>query len=337
MQIIEHPTTALWQQVVNQCSYATFFHTPTWAQIIVNTFPQYHIETKGVVLDNGTIAIVPLVASVERNHYFKWYESIYPGVYGGVIAERNLTQTEIDWVFQRLINIRMAYIHIMSNPYSNHGLPAHYKTTTEFTHLLQLENGIDAILNNYRAGHKYSCKHATKLGTRVLVAETEHEYQAYFQIYQDTLARWGRGTLVQYPYSLFAQIYQHRSDNVKLWLAQLDGEIAYGCFVFYHYPHVDYWHAASLSRHHKVGAGHLLLTEIIRDACARGFRYLDFNPSGGLRGVEEFKEGFGAQKIEFSSCVWQDNKLHQAFHHLGAWGKRVLKQRAHNQTTPATI
>jgi hypothetical protein len=38
----------------------------------------------------------------------------------------------------------------------------------------------------------------------------------------------------------------------------------------------------------------LLMAEAIRDASLRGYRWFDFNPSGGHAGVQDFKRRFGA-------------------------------------------
>jgi hypothetical protein len=66
MRVIKKPSLELWDQVVSRSEYATFFHTCTWAQIVVETYPQFHIATKSFVLDDGAIAIVPMVATTER-------------------------------------------------------------------------------------------------------------------------------------------------------------------------------------------------------------------------------------------------------------------------------
>jgi hypothetical protein len=337
MKSVENPTLELWSQVVLRSEYATFFHTPTWAQIIVETYPEFHIATQGFVLDDGAVAIVPMVSTVERNGYFKWYESMFPGGYGGVIAERNLTQAETDQIFEQLADCHTVYIHIMGNPYTDMNLPSRYKCSEHFTHVLPLDQGLDAILNNYRSGHKYSIKKARKLAVEIGVAESEEDWRAYYAAYEDSLARWGDNTLVSYPYTLFEQLYRRHSDNIKLWVARINGDLATGCLIFYHNQHVDYWHAATREKYYSYGLGPLLTTEIIRDACQRGFRYYDFNPSGRLKGVEGYKEGFGAQKRYFCSYEWQDNKLYQAYQNLRNLGKSILNKSSRGEADRSPI
>ena len=326
MKVIEKPSVALWDQVVSRSEYATFFHTPTWAQIIVETYPHFCIATKGFVLDDGTVAIVPLVATTERNGFFKWCESMFPGGYGGAVAERNLTQIEVDYIFQRLMNAQTAYIHVMGNPYTRQSLPLSFNQSPLHTHVLDLAEGFDAVFRNCSKGHRYSAGKAKKMGIQVGVAETEEEFRSYYyKVYRDALKRWGDSTLVTYPYRLFEQIWLHRSENIKLWVAKVDGEMISGSLNFYHNRLVVAWHATTRENYFSHRPGPLLKTEIIRDACQRGFSYYDFSPSGGLKGVETYKEGFGAQKRSFDSYVWQDNKLYNAYHKLRHWGRSALR------------
>jgi lipid II:glycine glycyltransferase (peptidoglycan interpeptide bridge formation enzyme) len=54
----------------------------------------------------------------------------------------------------------------------------------------------------------------------------------------------------------------------------------------------------------------LLYAQIIRDAHNQGYRYFDFNPSGGHEGVVHFKESFGAVRKYFNVQYWSSNPLY---------------------------
>jgi lipid II:glycine glycyltransferase (peptidoglycan interpeptide bridge formation enzyme) len=78
----------------------------------------------------------------------------------------------------------------------------------------------------------------------------------------------------------------------------------------YHRRHVVYWHGVTDPSYAHCHPVHVLLATAIEDACGRGLRWFDFNPSGGLDGVEQFKSGFGAKRIEF-----------RAFRNLSPFGR----------------
>jgi hypothetical protein len=316
VKTIRRPSFETWEHVASKCTYATFFHTPTWAQIVAETFAEFHIYTMGFLLDDGVIAIVPLVGTVEQNRYFKWYESMFPGGYGGAVAERDLTAHELDDIFRRLARTDAAYLHVMGNPYVDQNLPPTYRRTQQYTHLLDLAAGWEAISGHYSSTKKRYIRKAVKMGVTISVAQTEQEFRDYYRVYEDTLRRWGTGTLNQYPYRLFEQIYRRRSEATKLWVAKVNGEIVSGNLILYHNQNASYWHGATLEDYFDYHPAPLLMNEIICDACQIGLRYYDLGPSGGLEGVERFKEEFGAQRRYFSSYIWDRNRLYRAYRSL---------------------
>jgi hypothetical protein len=69
------------------------------------------------------------------------------------------------------------------------------------------------------------------------------------------------------------------------------------------------------------------MNAIIQDACRQGYAYFDFGASGGLPGVEHYKEGFGAQKTPFPSYVWQNNQMYQVYQRMrGALRRRPAEK-----------
>jgi lipid II:glycine glycyltransferase (peptidoglycan interpeptide bridge formation enzyme) len=75
--------------------------------------------------------------------------------------------------------------------------------------------------------------------------------------------------------------------------------------VFYWGGHAVYWHGAAHEDALQLRPTHVLHAAIIKDACARGYRYYDFNPSGGLEGVARFKAGFGTELVPFRRYAYE--------------------------------
>lgn len=320
MKVIDHPSRDLWHQVVTESPYATFFHTPTWADILVAAYPDLHIATKAFVLDDGVVAIVPLVGRIERNRFFRWYESMFPGGYGGPVAKRPLSGEEIRLIFQHLIDHKTSFVHVMGNPFLEKGedscLFRGYTYSVQYTHVLCLDGGFDSVISKFSPEKRRCARRAIKMGVKVSIAETAEEYRQYYEVYLDTLRRWGNKTLISYPSELFDHMCQQRSQSIKLWIAKLNDNIISGKLVFYHNQRAFYWHGATLQHHFNHHPGPLLMTEIIKDACQNGIRYLDLGPSGGLPGVEQYKESFGAEKRFFGSYLWDANQLYRTYQRL---------------------
>jgi hypothetical protein len=311
-----HPSLAQWDTVVAQSPYATFFHTSTWARMMVTTYPDYTIATRGFVLDDGVTAIVPMVRTTERNRLFHWYESMLPGGYGGPVATRPLHTHEQGQIFRKLASTSTAGLHIMGNPLIELSQAPGYTHTHQYTHILNLSPGFNVLSQRFAHGKRYGVKKARRMGVIVSVAVCEQDFRDYYAVYRDSLQRWGETTLVDYPYTLFAQIFHERSAGIQLWVARASGQIISGMLMLYHNAAASYWHGATLQSHFDHEPAALLMTEIIQDACARGIVYLDFGPSGGLAGVQRFKEGFGAEQRPFFSYAWQANWLYSGYQQL---------------------
>jgi CelD/BcsL family acetyltransferase involved in cellulose biosynthesis len=204
------------------------------------------------------------------------------------------------------------------------------------THTLDLGLGVEAVRAAYHDSHKRSLRKAQKAGLVVVLATDENDFDAYYGLYLETLRRWSDSTLIRFPRSLFDEIQRRQSRALRLWAAMLDGRMIAGMLVFYHRRTACYWHGASGQEAMSCGAGPFLMDEVVRSACEEGVVWFDLGPSGGLRGVEEFKERFGAVRHEFGSFVWNSNSLYRVYgqalrlRRLAAraigWGARATNQ-----------
>jgi lipid II:glycine glycyltransferase (peptidoglycan interpeptide bridge formation enzyme) len=67
---------------------------------------------------------------------------------------------------------------------------------------------------------------------------------------------------------------------------------------FYWNSHAVAWHGAASPEDFRIRSNHLMYYEIMKDAAGKGIHWFDMNPSGGNRGVVEFKEHLGTVKLQ---------------------------------------
>ena len=58
-----------------------------------------------------------------------------------------------------------------------------------------------------------------------------------------------------------------------------------------------YAFSAALGEFFKLRAVNLLLHDVIQESCEQNYKYFDFNPSGGHKGVVGFKKSFGSAPV----------------------------------------
>jgi CelD/BcsL family acetyltransferase involved in cellulose biosynthesis len=294
----------LWQRVVDQCPYATFFHTPAWSDIITGT-SEWRDATLGWSLPGERIAVLPLMFRTRRSSLFREYRSVAPGVYGGLVCNGPMMPHETEAMWQRLLHWRSAGATIIGNPFGQSALPATARMSSTSSHVIDLRDGTEAVWTRMESTFRRRVRRAREKGVLVEMASRDTQMDEYYEVYRSALQRWGARATSNYPKSLFEHLWRTASahrDAIRLWLAHCDGRVAAGAVVFYHGQHAVSWHAATREEDYAFSPANALQMAIIEDACRRNYRWYDLNPSGGHAGVARFKQGLGAIELAFETA-----------------------------------
>lgn len=318
MRILRSIDDQFWLGVAQRCEYATFFHTPFWHRLAVRTYPGYRDATIGAELENGARVVIPLLRTGQSvKGLFEDFVSTFAGCYGGLIADGPVTLAERRRIYGEVLGQhRIGQIRISGNPLTEDDRALEELDTREdFTHLLRLDDGYDTVFRNFSSGHRRSKRKGERMGVRVRPAHTLDDYRAYYGAYKDSLRRWGDNATSRYSWELFENgfaLAQEIPGHLRLWLVELHREVLGGAWVFYWNSHAVYWHGAAYEESFPNKPANVLQAEIIKDACQQGYRYYDFNPSGGHEGVARFKRSFGAEKRPIARWSYKNPKLQVA-------------------------
>jgi len=306
MKIKNFPDVNSWEQVALQSPEATFFHTPLWHKIVVKTYKHYRIATKEFTFDDGTRALIPFIQTT-KGGLFKRKERLKSSVfnmYGGIISDTKLSTVQQDQIFDYLISLK-ANITIMGNPFSDYKLPKSFNCTEDFTDVIALHKGEEYIFQQLSRNARKSIRRAIKREVTVRTIQTEEEIKGYYEVYRDTINRWGDATKYIYPQEIFLNIFRDAGNAVKIWVAEKNGKIIAVLTVFYWNNLVTPFHTASLKDYFDCCPNNILHMEVIKDAINKNYRYYDFGPSGGEDGVVQFKKSFRADKLFLVSGYWK--------------------------------
>ncbi len=291
-----------WQRVADQCDYATFFHSPMWSKIFSDTFPHVKVATKTFILEKNTCVVFPMIQMAATGLLQPpTFISNAAYVYGGWICAKQLvTEQHLDiikWTNENIKNFIWS-----SNPYDQSLLGVDLSDVGEikndFTQCMDTSVGYDAIWRKISRSHRKDIKQAQRKGVTFKIATCIEDWQEYYRVYQDSTKRWGDNANYIYPLRLFENMFRTQSEDIKLYLALVDGKIVSGALVFFHNKHVVGWHGATLKEFFSFHPWHFLMNEITKDVCKGKYRWFDFNPSGsGGNGVVKHKAGFGTQTL----------------------------------------
>jgi CelD/BcsL family acetyltransferase involved in cellulose biosynthesis len=269
---------------------------------------------------DGALALLPLISQRRLGGLMYAYESSSPGTYGGLIAERPLTASEVESIFKSLPSRPLAKLQINGNPFAPGRLPA--GAAGPFTQAVDISGGFDAVSASWSKNTRKLMRRAENRGVQVSVAETEEEYRAYYAVYEEALRRWGHAALYREPLESFLNLRRIAGDSVRLWLARVDGKIIGGTFNLYHNRHVTCCHGTTLTDYGDHKPANFVHQEAIRDACNRGYAWYDLGNSSNLQGVIDFKESFSPQRLPFERAT-----LRESFVYATAARARALMPR----------
>lgn len=293
-----------WLAVAKAAANATFFHTPYWHDLATETWPAYRDRSLVVRLDSGQDALLPLLVTGTRvRGLLRRSLSSFAGCYGGPLSDSPLRAEDHLQLQRCVLTARTGTLSIVGNALSpsTAWLPV-FKVRPMSTHLLDMDGDFHALLRNFSKGHRAAYTKGLRLGLKARRAASERDVDAYYSLYEASLSRWGERATSRYPRALFGAIFRLSQRQPKLcsiWLVGRDGQDLAGGVMFYWNTHAVYWHGAMDEKFISESPANTLVGEMIRDACERGFRVFDFNPSGGHEQVAAFKRRFGTKEVAF--------------------------------------
>ena len=306
-------TNKEWDELWRESANSTYFHSREWAEIWSSyTNGRIQPAPRLVLFSDGAEALLPLSLERVAHGLAKRFLSSPAGTFGGWLSSERLGADHAHLLCDFLVT-NFGNLVWRLNPYDEHSLQAPIRGKVEDeTQLLDLSIGFDAIHRRWTKGRGATARKARKArkaGVVVTSASDLGEFETYYEIYRDSLRRWGDKATAKYDWGLFQEICQRKSPYVILWLAVYQGKTVAGALCFYSKNHVVYWHGAALEDYFTLRPVNLLLYEAIKHACEEGYAWFDFNPSGGHEGVRAFKRSFGTESRPSPVVIRRDWRL----------------------------
>jgi len=287
-----------WEEIILKSDNACFFLSPSWAKIMEKTY-KYRPTTR-IYHINGKEILIPMMQA--NRHGFKTLASM-PGNFehGGLFSESKITNDDFKAIINDIIGGRNLILHInLSSGELASKITDKWKIKDEWTntHLLKLEgkNFEDIWKNDFHQKVRRSIRKARKSGVEVREGTTLDDYKTFYDIYAKASEKWGYKT-PQIPFKLLKNLHKYGSDQVKLSLALKDEKPVAGKIDLWYSKTVYYVYGAFLSEYGTYNPSSLLFNDSIKQACQEDYKYYNFGPSGTLKNIGNFKEGFGAGKV----------------------------------------
>ncbi|HMK91604.1 MAG TPA: GNAT family N-acetyltransferase [Thermoleophilia bacterium] len=294
----EAPATGRqWDDAWRSSPWATWFESREWSETwCACSSGQLCPDARLVTFSDGVEAVLAVSRqTLGRGRGVRTIASPQ-GTYGGWLSGDRLTGAHARLLADRLLDLTPD-LYWRLNPYDPLAAALRLPTRPDTTLAVDLRDGFEAAVRRWSRGHRSSAHKAQRAGVAVRRAVTEDDWRAYFDVYLASRERWGVDPYAGYGWPLFAELLRRASPQVELWLAGVDETIVAGALCFSTSWHTVYWHGGALAEYFALRPVTWLMHEMMRDAGERGVAWFDLNPSGGLSGVREFKERFGARVL----------------------------------------
>ena len=172
---------------------------------------------------------------------------------------------------------------------------------------LDLRPSMDELLAGCKPKWRYNIRLAERKGVRVRSSCTKDDLRVFYDLLEET-ARRDRFLIRGYDYYESIWDILVEAGYAKLFLAEYEGEVIAGALSFIFGDKCWYTYGASSNHHRNVMPNHLLQWRMIEWAKQSGCAVYDFrgvspkrdwSADDHLCGLNRFKEGFGAQFVEY--------------------------------------
>jgi len=299
-------TSNEWDTFWNSSTSATYYHSRQWAEIWqLYSNGIIKPEPKKVAFSDGVSVLLPFSKQSYYGGIIKRYSLAGPPAmalpyYGNWLTYDLLTEEHVSLLTNYILNNFRNLVWRL-NPYdSNSGkiiASSKYAVRNSLvTYMIDLTKGEDYILSNMNQ----SCRNQVKQGIRNKLTVTEGEdindWEKYYNIYRDTLKRWGSKTIYMLDWKIFHILFHAKDSRIKLWLVWHNEIVIAGGICFYSQGKIISWHIASLTEYHKLRPINFLKYMIIKDGINKNYHWFDFETAGGKKGLRRFKKSFGPEE-----------------------------------------
>ena len=296
-----------WDAIAEASPGATWFHGRAWSEATAACEPRFKARALGLRLGSGETCLVPLVvrAGALRVGPLGRAVSTQPGTYGGpVLAERLLTRDDWVEVFEILDDVPIGRIDCFGNvqdPVPPELVQALHPEQRS-THLIELGDLPEDPLTTYRSTLRNEIRRSLAAGVTCRRVEDPAELAEYYDVYTSRVESWGKSLDKAIPFAMFEHLAA--APGGEIWCAfDADGHVAAGGIFLFTKRHCAWWQGAVHGDKTKLFPSKTLIHQLVLECRERGLARLDFNPSSGIGGVDNFKKAFRATEVEF--YTWQ--------------------------------
>lgn len=300
----DHATARVWDEFVQGCPNATFFHRAGWQGILREVFRHttHYLYAQD---EHGLRGVLPL-AHVHSRLFGNALVAQPFAVYGGVAANDDEAANALELAAQNLAQqLDVEHLEFRNVTQRHADWPAQDLYVTFRKEILPVvEDNLAAIPRKQRAMVRKGIKNG-------LSSTVDRDSRHFFALFADNVHRHGTPAL---PKKYFDTLLATFGDDCEiLTVYGPDGQPLSSVLSFYFRDEVLPYYAGDDESARHLAANDFKYWELMRRACERGIRIFDYGRSKRGTGSFSFKKnwGFEPQPLHYEYCLYKRDSIPQ--------------------------
>lgn len=315
--------SARWDDFVQTCPTATFFHRAGWKEVIERAFGHrthfLYAESDGVIE-----GVLPL-AEVKSLLFGHSLSSLPFCVYGGPAATTERARNALDTAAVALAE-SLGVDHLEYRTIEAH-LTDWPTKDLYFTFRKAIDSDPEKNLNAIPRKQRAMVRKGIKAG---LNADVDDGTNRFFAAYSESVHRLGTPVFSRRYFDILREVFAKDSEIVTI---TRNGDVVSSVLSFYFRDEVLPYYGGGTRLARDVAGNDFMYWEVMRRACERGLRVFDYGRSKKGTGAFDFKKnwGFEPQPLQYqyklvkAKAVPDHNPLNPKYRmFISAWQKLPL-------------
>jgi FemAB-related protein (PEP-CTERM system-associated) len=285
IKFLEAKDAVRWDQFVERCPEATFFHKAGWKDVFERAFAHktfyMFAEAAGVIQ-----AVLPLV-QIKSYLFGNALKSTPFCVHGGIAAESELARVALQKrACELAVNLGVEYLE-MRNRFAQNKDDKWEAKDLYVSFRKTMDPDPDVNFNAIPRKQRAMVRKGIDAG---LTGKIDNDLDVFYRAYSESVRNLGTPVFSKKYFSLLREIFPQESDILTV---RLNGEIISSVLSFYFRKEVLPYYAGGTKKAREVKGNDFMYWDLMRRACERGYEVFDYGRSKKGTGAYSFKKNWG--------------------------------------------
>ncbi len=286
-------------EFVSSFPEATFFHTPSWMDILVSSFQGF--RGGWITARNGSslAGVMPFIR-IDRGPLFSVWSMPF-GTYGTPLSTGDDITLALIGRFSEIAGSPRCFdaaAFLCDLGTDSGGILRSAAQASGECSIIRLDGDFQTYRSDLLSRKKrQTCNICERKGVEIRLLRTREDLSVFYKIYLEGSPGWGG--VHPYPARFFEKLFDRRDEGILFWGAFVQGKMLGGHVDIYYNRFAQAWQAGVSEESRSTGIASYLVYRAVEEAYKREMKIFNLGSSGGDRGMLFFKRSMGGEEHDY--------------------------------------